>query len=160
VPSSDRVETSSTDVETSGPSLRLVFGILGVIVVVAGFGAFWRYKVSERHFAATVEEMNRLGPTLDTEGCVDAVLAWHRRCEANRPLCDNGVPMVMTHCLAGRDRSESCAALDLSSSKAQWVWKRCLDRGDSCVDKKRCACADAYRALDSYCRHEQRGVAL
>ncbi len=151
---------TSPEVETSGPSLRLVLGTIAVLVVVLGVAAYWRYTVSEAHFAKVLGEMDRKGPQLDTEGCVDAVLDWHATCEANKPLCDNGVPQVLTHCLAGQDRSATCKELDLSSARAQWVFLSCQDRGTPCRHKKKCPCADAYRTIDSFCRHEQRGVSL
>lgn len=151
---------SGDTAETSGPSLRLVLGTIVTLVVVLGIVAYWRYTVSERHFAETFAEFDRLAPTVDAEGCVTAVLEWHERCEANKPLCDNGVVRVMSHCLPGRDRSEYCETLDLSSSKAQWVWNKCVDRGTPCRERRSCPCADAYRAIDSFCRHDQTGVAL
>lgn len=130
------------------------------LAVVLGVLAYWRYTVSERHFADAIAQMDRVGPSQDTEGCVSAVLDWHHGCEANKPLCDNGVGRVLTHCLAGADRREYCESLDLSDAKAQWVYARCAERGTPCQSKKHCPCADAYRTLDSFCRYDQRGVAL
>ncbi|MBX7079480.1 MAG: hypothetical protein K1X88_09865 [Nannocystaceae bacterium] len=151
---------SPGEYDSSGPSLRLVVSIVVVLALVLGVVAYWRYTVSERFFADSLPEIDRVAPTLDTEGCVDEVLGWHRRCEANKPLCDEGVVRVMTHCLMGRDRSDTCSGLDLSSSKATWVFERCTKRGTPCTNRKSCPCADAYRTVDSFCRHEQKGVAL
>ncbi len=148
------------EADPSGPSLSLVLGGISILAVVLGTLAYYRYSVSEGHFARVLVDMKERGAALDTEGCVDAVLSWHETCEANKPLCDNGVPRVLTHCLSAADRSETCKALDLSSAKAQWVYATCSERGTPCLDKKRCACADAYRAIDSFCRHDQQGVAL
>lgn len=130
------------------------------LAVVLGVLAYWRYTVSERHFAETLTAMDRIGPAVDTEGCVTAALDWYGRCEANKPLCDNGVVRVITHCLHASDRGEYCDGLDLSSSKAQWVFGKCEERGTPCASRKKCACADAYRAIDSFCRYGQRGVSL
>ena len=146
--------------DRSGPSLRLVAGSIAALAIVLGVLAYWRYTVSERHFATALAQMDAVAPTLDTEGCVTEVLTWHRTCEANKPLCDDGVPRVMTHCLMGADRAEYCKGLDLSSAKAQWVFEKWRVRGNECTNRKSCACADAYRAIDSFCRHEQKGVAL
>lgn len=151
---------TSPEVDTSGPSLRLVLGVMAILAVVLGVFSYWRYVQSENYFATTLAVIDEQGRELDVEGCVDVVLEWHEECSANKPLCDNGVPRVMTHCLAGRDRTEACEALDLSSAKAQWVFSSCLERDTPCTNKKQCACADAYRTLDSYCRHDQKGVAL
>ncbi len=130
------------------------------LAVVLGVVAYWRYTLAERHFAETLAQMDEIAPKVDTEGCVSAVLEWHGRCETARPLCDDGVVRVMSHCLIGADRQEYCGGLDLSSAKAQWVFNRCQERGTPCLDRKKCACADAYRTIDSFCRHEQKGVAL
>ncbi len=146
--------------ERSGPSLRLVLGVIAALVVGLGIVGYRQLVVSRDHFAKATAQMGVLGKQVDTEGCVSAVLEWHGDCEANKPLCDNGVPMVMTHCLLGADRSQYCDALDLSSSKAQWVFSKCEERGSECSNRKSCACASAYRAIDSFCRHGQEGVAL
>lgn len=148
--------------DTSGPSLRLVLGAMAVIVLVLGVAAYWRYTVSENYFAKSLAEMDRQGVQLDVEGCIDAVLEWHGRCEANKPLCDNGIPQVMTHCLVAQDRTLACEELKAKSesASAQWVYLTCFERDTPCRSKKHCPCADAYRSLDSFCRHDQRGVAL
>ena len=146
--------------EPSGLKLRWVLGGISTLVVVMGVAGYWQLVKSRDHFAATTVKMDAIGKTVDTEGCITAVLDWHTNCEANAPLCDNGIPMVMTHCLQGRDRASTCESLDLSSAKATWVFKECEDRGTGCTNRKTCACASAYRAIDSYCRHGQEGVAL
>jgi hypothetical protein len=135
-------------------------GLVVLIVVPMGVLAYYRYVQSENHFIQATAEMDKLAPTLDVEGCVDAVLDWHATCAANKPLCDHGVPMIMTHCLSGRDRSQVCESMDLSSAKAQWVFASCKDRGTGCRGRKKCACATAYRTLDSFCHHDQEGVAM
>ena len=146
--------------EPSGPKLSWVLGGVALLATLMGVIG-WRQLVHSRdHFAEATKMMDRLGKELDTEGCVTAVLQWHADCAANKPLCDNGVPQVMTHCLLGRDRSETCTSLDLSSAKAQLVFDRCEERGSGCNNRKTCACASAYRTLDSFCRHGQEGVAL
>jgi hypothetical protein len=146
--------------DQSGPSLRLVLGTISVLVVVLGVLAYWRYTVSELHFARAIAHFDERGKTLDAEGCVTEVLEWHRTCEANKPLCDDGVVRIMTHCLTAADRSATCNTVELGSAKAQWVFAKCQERGSPCADRKKCACASAYRTIDSFCRHGQRGVSL
>lgn len=148
------------EVDTSGPSLRLVLGTITVLVLALGVLAYWRYTVSEKHFAHAIAHFDERGKSLDVDGCVAEVLEWHRTCEANKALCDNGVVRIMTHCLTAADRSATCSEVELGSAKAQWVFAKCQDRGTPCADRKKCACADAYRTIDSFCRHEQRGVSL
>ncbi len=146
--------------ERSGPKLSWVLGGIAILAVVLGAVGYGQLVRSRDHFAEATAMMDELGKELDTEGCVSAVLEWHGECAANKPLCDNGVPMVMTHCLLGRDRAQACESFDLSSAKAKWVFNRCEERGTPCTNRKTCACASAYRAIDSFCRHGQEGVAL
>jgi hypothetical protein len=152
--------SSGESADSSGPSLRLVLGTIAVLALVLGTLAYWRYTESERHFSEALREMDAVASSVDTEGCVTEVLRWHARCEANKPLCDNGVPRVLTHCLTGGDRKAYCEGLDLSSAKAQWVFDKCEERGTPCANRKECACANAYRAIDSFCRYDQKGVSL
>ena len=128
--------------------------------MVLGVFAYYRYAQSERHFKVAQAKIDAVAPHLTVEECVDLVINWHASCSANKPLCDHGVPRMMTHCLVGRDRTEACANLDLSSSEAKWVFRHCEERQTPCVDRKRCPCADSFRALDSFCRHGQQGVAM
>ncbi|RMG98037.1 MAG: hypothetical protein D6705_07155 [Deltaproteobacteria bacterium] len=153
-------EASGPPHDPTGPRLSVVLGVVAVVAVAMGILATYRYGQSEAHFREIQAEMDAKGPNLDVEGCVDAVLSWHASCSANKPLCDHGVPKIMTHCLAGRDRSEACAKIEGRSARAQWVFDRCAERGTPCKSRKKCPCADAFRALDSFCRHGQKGVAM
>lgn len=138
-----------------------VLGGIALVAILVGFGSFYRYKVSERHFVEATAYMNEAGKSLDVDGCVSEVIAWHKRCAANKPMCDEGVPKVMTHCLAAADRTADCAKVDLALSvKSQWVLEQCSERGTPCYNKKTCPCANAFRTIDSFCRHDQKGVAL
>ena len=130
------------------------------MAVALGITAYWRYTVSENWFAASLPKLEEAGKSLDTEGCVDAVLEWHNTCDANKPLCDNGVPRALTHCLMADDRTETCEEHGDQPASAKWVFQTCADRGTPCKNRKKCPCADAYRAIDSFCRHGQKGVAL
>lgn len=154
-------QSESETHDTSGPKLKYVLGTVMVLVLVLGTLAYQRYAASETHFAAIMAEMDERGKELDAEGCVDAIIEWNKnRCDANKPLCDNGVPQVMSHCLMARERPNLCGDLEGKSSKGQWVFNSCKDRGTACRIRKRCACADAYRTIDSYCRHGGQGVSL
>jgi hypothetical protein len=151
---------SVDDAERSGPKLFWVLGGVAILAAAMGAAGYWQLVRSRDHFAEATAKMDDLGKTLDTEGCITAVLDWHAECAANKPLCDNGLPMVMTHCLLGDDRTQTCESLDLSSAKAKWVFNKCEERGTPCTNRKTCACASAYRTIDSFCRHGQEGVAL
>ncbi len=142
-------------------SLTIVLTSLSIIAVAMGVGGYHRYKVSQAHFAQVLTEMDERGKSLDGEGCVTAVLQWRTRCEANRPLCDEEVGRVMTHCLYAKERPDECASVEETYGTGQWVHAQCEARGTPCAFKaKACTCATAYRTLDKYCRYGSKGVPL
>ncbi|MCB9568081.1 MAG: hypothetical protein H6710_12875 [Myxococcales bacterium] len=143
-----------------GPSLGLILGLIAVIVVAGGVFAFWRYVDSERWVRESLVELEAKGKTLDIEGCIDATLAWHHDCEANKTLCDNAIPLGMYHCLEQRDRHESCLTIDRDMVTGGWLMERCRERGTPCKVMKKCPCAATYRALDSFCRADQKAVQI
>ncbi|MEZ4451176.1 MAG: hypothetical protein R3B09_16980 [Nannocystaceae bacterium] len=141
-----------------GPSLTTIFSLVGAIVIGMGLFAFWRYTESERWVQASLIEMEQLGRESDAEGCVDAVHAWREKCAANKTLCENAIPLAMYHCLEQRDRAATCDALPRDMSTGGWLMERCRERGTPCKVMKQCTCAASYRALDSFCRSDQRRV--
>ena len=144
-----------------GPSLRTVLVSLSVVAVFMGVFAYYRYVTSEKAIMAGMIELEQRGGGLDSEGCVDLVLDWHKRCEALNSMCNDAVKIAMYHCLEASDRSVDCGKLKPDVvSKGQWVFGVCKDRGTACRLSKQCPCADAYRALDSFCRTDQQAVQL
>ena len=165
-------------------SLKWVFIGLVVVSVAVGVLAYWRYANSERWVAEGIAEMDSIGADLDAEQCIDEAVEWYDACdqhEANAAVCLTGVGMLMQHCLAARDRHETCELyLDPDSSiyfvsekmrerarnpekageSGRWVYARCEERDMVCLNKRECACAEAYRAIDSFCRTGQQAVQL
>jgi hypothetical protein len=142
-----------------GPSLRAVFVGLSLVSVLMGVLAYYRYSQSEKSIMPAMPELEVIGATATPEQCVDAVLAWHAKCEGLHFLCNNAVPEAMFHCLKAQDRKKDCAELKPDEvSKGQWVFYKCKDRNTMCKRTKQCACADAYRAFDSFCRTDQEAV--
>jgi hypothetical protein len=155
-----------------------------VVSVLVGVLAYWRYASSERYVQEGIAEMQRVGAELDVEGCVDAVLDWHHECDqhqTNAAVCLQGAKVLMFHCLDARDRGDACELyLDPDSAAHQatedmrararnpekagesgkWVYARCEERGMPCINKRECACAETYRAIDSFCRTGQQAVQL
>lgn len=170
--------------QSDGPSLKLVFGLVAIVIVVVGVLGYRRYANSERWVAEGVAKMEELGATLEPEGCIDEAVSWYDECDqqgANAAVCLQGVSILMFHCLDARDRQQTCELyLDPSSPVRQptesmrerarkaetagesgrWVYGRCDERGMSCTNKRECACAEAYRAIDSFCRTGQQAVQL
>lgn len=143
-------------------SLRWVFGGATLVTVILGVAGYWRYSNSEAYVAKGIEQMQEQGPQLDVEGCIDAVIAWHHDCDiegANAAVCQQAVGITMFHCLDGADRSQACEAF-VPRESGKWVLDTCADRGMRCVNKRECACAEAYRAVDSFCRTGGEAVQL
>jgi hypothetical protein len=144
-----------------GPSLRTVLVSMSAVAIFMGVLAYYRYITSEKSIMQGMAEMEREGVALDGEGCVNLVLDWHKRCEALNVMCNDAVKIAMYHCLEARDRSVDCGALKPDVvSRGQWVFGVCKERGTECRIRKQCPCADAYRALDSFCRTDQQAVQL
>lgn|GEM_PF-1117371 len=170
--------------QTDGPSLKLVFGALAFVSISVGVGAYWRYANSERWVAEGIATMDRRGAELEPEGCIDEAVAWYGECDqqqANAAVCLQGVPLLMFHCLGARDRADTCEQYlnpdspvrqpseamrerarnaATAGDSGRWVYGRCEMRGMTCVNKRECACAEAYRAIDSFCRTGQQAVQL
>jgi hypothetical protein len=87
----------------------------------------------------------------------------------------------MDHCLSARERDQTCeqyldpasgmhaATQDMrdrarnpavAGGSGRWVYARCEERGMVCRNKRECACAETYRAIDSFCRTGQQAVQL
>lgn len=142
-----------------GPSLRTVFVGLTIVSVLMGVLAYYRYSQSEKSIMRGMPALEAAGKDMTPEQCIDAVLAWHARCEGLSFMCNNTVPEAMFHCLKAKDRTRECAELKPDEvSKGQWVFYKCKDRNTMCKRTKQCACADAYRAFDSFCRTDQEAV--
>lgn len=165
-------------------SLTYVFVTLAIVSVIVGVLGYWRYANSERWVAEGIQHMNEVGPTIDTEQCVDEAVSWYGACDqhdANAAVCLTGIGILMHHCLSGQARDETCELyLDPASAahaategmrerarnpetageSGRWVYARCEERGMVCRNKRECACAEAYRAIDSYCRTGQTAVQL
>ncbi len=144
-----------------GPSLRMVLLSMTAVAVFMGVFAYYRYVTSEREIMGAMASLEKDGVALDSEGCIDHVLAWHKQCDALSVMCNDAVKIAMFHCLEARDRADDCGKLKPDVvSRGQWVFGVCRDRGTACRFRKQCACADAYRALDSFCRTDQQAVQL
>lgn len=161
-----------------------MFGLLAIVTVLVGVLGYRRYANSERWVAEGVAQMDRVGAELEADGCIDATVKWYGECDqhqANAAVCLQGVSILMFHCLAARDRQQTCELyLDPASAVHQptesmrerarrpetagesgrWVYARCEERGLACINKRECACAEAYRAIDSFCRTGQQAVQL
>lgn len=172
------------DTAQDGPSLKLVFGLCAAVSILLGVFVYWRYAQSEAYVAEGMKAMQERGAALSVDECIAETVTWHDACDqndTNAAVCLQGVKLVMFHCLHARDRTETCelyldpesavhqptAAMqerarnpEKASAQGNWVYGRCEERGYSCINKRECACAEAYRAVDSFCRTGQDAVQL
>ena len=116
------------------------------------------FNHSEAEILQSLKNLENRGATVDAEGCIDAVIDWRRNCEANKVMCNQTVALAMAHCLAQQDRSDTCTSLTTTDATGQWVFDVCQARGTPCEVRSKCVCADAYRALHSFCRTGQQSV--
>lgn len=177
-------EGQPTQTQTDGPSLKLVLGGVAIVSIIVGVLAYYRYSTSERWVAEGIQHMDEVGEGLDVDACIEEAVSWHDECDqqqTNAAVCLQGVKVVLFHCLDAADRSQTCelyldpeselrAATEEMRARARnpekaagsgkWVYGRCEERGMRCVNKRECACAEAYRAVDSFCRTGQQAVQL
>ncbi|NVB36532.1 hypothetical protein G6O69_01720 [Pseudenhygromyxa sp. WMMC2535] len=177
-------EHGAPELPQDGPSLKVILMIVSVVIVATGVLAYYRYARSERWVVQGIEAMDEAGKGLDAEGCIDAAIEWHDACDqedTNAAVCFKGVDILMFHCLAAQDRSDTCELYldpeseihqatedmrerarnpDKAGESGRWVYGRCEERGMRCINKRECACAEAYRAVDSFCRTGQQAVQL
>jgi hypothetical protein len=188
--SSSAHASSSSESEPASPAgppdrtLLYLFSTLALLSVIIGVFGYRRYANSERWVAEGIKKMDAIGAELDSESCVDEAVDWYNACDehdANAAVCLQGVGILMQHCLSARERDQTCELyLDPESAvheasegmrerarnpeaageSGRWVYARCEERGMVCRDKRECACASAYRAIDSFCRTGQQAVQL
>lgn len=152
---------SGPEKEWRGPSLRTVLIGVGVIGSLMGLAMHRAYVRGEAVVQSALPGFAERGRDLDAEGCIDAVIAWHKQCEATAVMCNSGVKTAMFHCLKARERGADCGKLPSGEGMdGKWVFVTCKERGTQCRRTKECACADAYRAFDSFCRTDQKAVQL
>jgi hypothetical protein len=185
--SSSRPALAEPHASPPGPpdrTLLYLFSTLALISILVGVFGYRRYANSERWVAEGITKMDAIGAEIDVESCVDEAVDWYNQCDehdANAAVCLQGVGILMHHCLSARERDQTCELyLDPASSvheasegmrerarnpeaageSGRWVYARCEERGMVCRDKRECACASAYRAIDSFCRTGQQAVQL
>jgi len=143
------------------------------ISIILGVCAFWSYSDSEIHLHDGFKALAEKGAQLNSEGCVPAVLEWHRTCKAMKSLCDHAVPMAMAHCLKqpkapdprNRERAAYCKTLKYPpGGMARWTYSKCSEigitrkKGHTRSEVK--ACGTAFSALENFCRHDGDGIRL
>lgn len=139
--------------------------VAACIFVGSGLGVYVYFDASR----ATIEVSRELdgwlarGKSLEADACVGGVLDWFDgTCRAPGRICLDAVPRAVGNCLAGADRTARCAELGPDQKSSQWAFEQCQSRGVDRSSPKpvRESCTLAWRALDTYCKSGQKGVAL
>ena len=147
---------------TDGPTVWQVLGPVFVLSALLGAFVYQRYAASETYVKEGIARMDKEGPSLTADGCVDAALEWFNGCEANSAnaaVCEQGIKLVAFHCLKAAPRDEAGEAYQ-GSPNGRWVYGKCEERGQRCVNKRECACATVFRSMESFCINDQERVQL
>lgn len=141
----------------------IVIGIAMLVGAALGVFVYLRAADGSVVIAHDFKAMRERGAQLDANACVEESLAWFNdRCDAVGKMCIDAVPRMVGECLAAQDRSQACAAIGNDLKPSQWAYDRCKALG---IDRKsekpvKESCTLAWRALDSWCKSGQKGVAL
>ncbi len=142
--------------ETRSSGLWVILALFAMASVLGAI-AFWRYTRSDRFIQRSLAQVQKRGPALTAEGCVDEVLAWSRHCQAMKGLCQGAIPRLMETCQAGADRRAYCASLGDEHRSTRFGVKQCeakVQRGDR-EGKK--VCGLGYRSIAAHCERARKG---
>ncbi len=147
-------------------SARMAWIVIGACCVIGGaLGAITYFRAANgaEHVGEKLREMRVRGSVVDGFTCIDETLKWHDTvCDAPGRMCIDAVPRVVGECLAGQDRATLCQEIGNNDKPSQWAYNKCKARGIDRKSKKgiKESCTQAWRALDSWCKSGQKGVAL
>jgi len=147
----------------SGKWAWIVIGACMVIGAVLGATTYFRAAKGAEGVGDKMREMRERGAVMTGPECVADTLDWHdKTCDAPGRMCIDAVPRVVGECLAGQDRSALCVEIGNTEKPSQWAYNKCKNRGIDRKSKKgiKESCTQAWRALDSWCKSGQKGVAL
>lgn len=161
-------EPSTPSAPNSAPqrSAKMAWVVIGAccaIGAVLGATTYFRAASGAEHVGEKMVEMRKRGATIDAVTCINETLDWHdKQCDAPGRMCIDAVPRVVGECLAAQDRSALCAEIGNDEKPSQWAYNKCKARGVDRKSKKgvKESCTQAWRALDSWCKSGQSGVAL
>lgn len=139
--------------------------VAACILVGSGLGVYVYFDATRATITISheLDGWHAKGKSLDADACVGGVLDWFdATCRAPGRICLDAVPRAVGNCLAATDRAARCAELGPDQKSAQWAFDQCRQRGIDRSSPKpvRESCTLAWRALDTYCKSGQKGVAL
>lgn len=144
-------------------ALILILGTVTVSILLGGM-LFYNYSkfLSYAHHTLTKPSepapWNR-GAPLDPEGCVDATMEWSSQCVGVKALCDEYTTRVTQECMERGDHRAYCVSLGTRTLTTEFGLQECYARGTRRnIDAE--ACANSYRAIDSYCAFVRDSIAI
>lgn len=144
-------------------ALILIGGTVAVSAILGGF-LFYNYSrfLSYAHHTLTAPSEPSpwmTGPALDPEGCVEATMTWASECVGIKALCDEYTTRVTQECMERGDHESYCVALGQRTQTTEFGLQECYARGTRRnIDAE--ACANSYRAIDSYCAYVRDTIAV
>ncbi|MCB9532532.1 MAG: hypothetical protein H6698_01885 [Myxococcales bacterium] len=140
--------------EQSGSSVIFVLGGALLFSTVLGVLFGYRYVEVMRYVRDTLDV-----PTtplawdarpLSPDECVEQALTWASECHGIKSMCDAYVDRVIAMCLESQPRDAYCASVHDTAATTRFGYRECALRGvRRNLDAE--ACAQAYRAVASYC---------
>lgn len=159
--------SASTTADDKGSNLRAAAVVIGIAVILSallGGMLFWNYSKFlsfARHSLIAPETPPPwvLDGPLSPEACVDATLDWAAECVGIKSLCDQYTTRVTQECMEQGDHRGYCQALGARTATTEFGLQECFARGTKRhYDSE--ACANAYRAIDSYCAYIRDAAAV
>ena len=140
--------------ENGNRSLLIVGGGLVLVAVLAGVQGTRLFLQSEKYMKTALPEIHAQGASLNMEGCVDATLAAHAKCEGMASLCDSSTYRLLVSCLEAPgskfDRHSECEALGTRPEDTHFGFPECKARGATSREAKK-TCGNVYRGIDRFC---------
>lgn len=159
----DQTPSSNQSRENLRAAFILIAGTIAVSAILGGF-LFYNYSrfLSYAHHTLTNPSEPApwaSGPALDPEGCVEATLTWAENCVGIKALCDEYTTRVTQECMERGDHQTYCVALGQRTQTTEFGLQECFARGTRRhIDAE--ACANSYRAIDSYCAFVRDTIAI
>lgn len=151
--SSQTPTTDRSNLKTAGVVILIAILLSSLLggLLFRNYSKFLSYAHHTLTHPATPPPWIANGP-LSPEACVDATLDWSAACVGIKSLCDEYTTRVTQECLGEGDHREYCTLLGNRTATTEFGLQECYARGTRRhFDSE--SCANAYRAIDSYCAY-------
>lgn len=143
---------------TPGRVAGAVIGALLLAAVPWGLSVYRHYDAYADYFRATVVEASPrwAEEPLSPEACLDEGYRWIHGCPGIDDFCESGFRRVVSRCVASRDRTAWCRALNGRWAATTFGYQACEERVAAEDDPDLAetiddACPLGYRVLADHC---------